>query len=253
MERMKSGEWLVGFGALSISMLVVFFVACTVTVDGQESAESLEAIQQDGAGGTATTTLITYDLQQGSLGGMAVGGGYNGATDATIYAAFATTNYGSTDTCTVDGGSTERACVFRWQMPPPSTATVTAASIILTLDNGTAGNFSVYQLLKAWDEGLVTWNAPNNLQSWGLPGAKEIMGITPDRAGGVLGTLTGGVGQRTINLNATGLSVVQGWVTSSANNRGVIIAGSSTDGVHIRSSEHVTITSRPILRVTYQL
>jgi hypothetical protein len=251
MKQMGIIRW-IPVGALGATgLLVAFITACAGVDPGGE--EQFELLQQSLSGGSGGSGPITFDLQQTTgAAGSGTGGSYSGATDATIYAAFATTNFGSSDTCTVDGGSMERACLFRWEMPLPDTATVTAASIILTLSNGTSSSFNVHNLLKPWTEGTVTWNNNTALSRWTIGGAKADNSANPDRSPNVLGTLTGGAGQRTINLNTSGIAVVQSWMTDPDVNHGIIIAGNSTDGVHINSSESTTIASRPILRVTYQ-
>jgi hypothetical protein len=242
--EMGSNRWM-GTAVLGLAALAAFVAACAGVDDWSEPNENPVAIRQ----GLAGMGTDTFDLQQNWVG---LGGTYNGATDALIVSTQATNNFGALATCAVIGtASQEYACVMRWDMPPPNTATVTAASIILTLASGTTGTYNVYQLLKPWNEGEVTWNKRTALANWTLAGAKQTTGGTPDRSATVLGTLTGATGQRTITLNASGIAVVQSWVTNSATNHGLIIAGTSPDNAAFRSSEYPTVAERPILRVTY--
>ena len=59
-------------------------------------------------------------------------------------------------------------------------------------------------------------------------------------------------GANNISLNASGVSVVQGWVSTPANNKGLMLwAGANTDGLDFSSKENGTATNRPRLSVTY--
>jgi hypothetical protein len=61
-------------------------------------------------------------------------------------------------------------------------------------------------------------------------------------------------GIKTINLNSTGVSLVQSWVNNPATNQGIIIKDYSgpTNGLHLDSREASTATLRPKLTITYQ-
>lgn len=246
MDRITKGVWFQAAFVAATGLLA--FAAGCAGADGWDGAAEAPAGIQQGLAGLGPQT---FDLQNNWQG---LGGSYNGNTDAMIVMEAADTNFGALDACGVDfGGDYGRACVFKWLMPPPNTAKVTAASIILTLSNGTGSSYDVYQLLRPWNEASVTWNQRTAGSSWGLPGANSTGGATPDRSSTVLGSLTGGIGKRTITLNASGIAVVQSWVANPSTNNGLIIAGSATDGVVIQSSEYATIADRPILRVTYNL
>lgn len=186
-----------------------------------------------------------YGFQEGS---KVFGSDYAGTSDTFLYEDHPTTNYGSSDTCTADGGSDRRNCLLRWSsLPIPTNVTVLGAALTLQLTDGTASIITLFKMTRAWDEGQATWQNASSGSPWGAPGARG----STDTASSVLGTLTGPAGSRTICLNAAGVAAVQDWVTNPSNNKGVLLGTGSTDGVHIRSSEFSTVSQRPKLTVAY--
>jgi hypothetical protein len=171
---------------------------------------------------------------------------YNGSTDATIRQAQATTNAGNASTCEADGddgSGVDKSCLLRWTLSTiPAGATINSASITLQIVNSSGNTYSVYSLLRSFDEAQVTWNRASTAAAWGTAGA-----LASSDRGGVIGSVTGSTGSVTINLNAAGVALVQGWVNGGTN-AGVIIASTSnTDGIDFASSEASTITNRPML------
>jgi hypothetical protein len=241
-----------GLGRGCVIVLLGLMAAC-VSVDG---SEELGSVQQP--------LLVSFDFFQGGplpfpagtggagAGGTAgTGGTYAGATDALIAKANPTTNYGESTTCTVDGPTTDRACLLRWDLSTiPPNWTVQQASIILTLEDGTSQFFFVHTLIRSWTESQVTWNKATSAQNWGTPGAQS---FASDRVSPIMGQLAGGVGQRTIVLNQGGILTVQGWVINPATNKGFVISGGAGDEVRFRSSENSVLNDRPKLRVTFSI
>jgi len=180
---------------------------------------------------------------------------YAGTRDATIAQATPTTALGSATTLLVDGddppgSGSDLATLVRFDTSSiPAGATVISASLRFTAVNSSANTYSAYPLLRAWDEGSVTWNNASTGVPWGTAGAAG----AADRGSSAVGTLSAAsLGSVAMDLNASGVALVQGWVAGSATNNGLIIAGSSqTDGIDLSSREATTATSRPALVITY--
>lgn len=117
-------------------------------------------------------------------------------------------------------------------------------SATLTVNCYNAGNRMIaYRLLEDWTETHATWNRRINSVNWGNPGADGI--ISRDTVGINWDCLTTGV--KTFDL----ASIVQQW-SSGAPNFGVIVIETGQDGVEWYTSEHATMSNRPMLSVTYR-
>jgi tartrate-resistant acid phosphatase type 5 len=161
-------------------------------------------------------------------------------------------NYAGMSTIKLDGdapkgsGRDQRGLV-RWdisKIPPGST--VTAASIKVHVQVAAPGEaYEIVQLLRSWSETSVTWNWP-----WASPGATS----GTDKSSVILGVVgSASKGPLTVNLNADGLEVVQGWVDKSSTNYGLMIFDTSDDdALEFSQSENADPSRRPTLTVTYQ-
>jgi chitodextrinase len=150
-----------------------------------------------------------------------------------------------------DDGGGELVALVRWDVSEiPFDATVDAVSIELDVFNPSSGSYNLYAVLQDWFEAEATWNSRASGALWGAPGASA----TADRGALVLGTLNPATnGIASIQLNADGLDVVEGWVQDASQNFGLIIVSNGTvDGADVRSREASPL-QRPALHVTYTL
>ncbi|WP_437578564.1 DNRLRE domain-containing protein [Sorangium sp. So ce887] len=221
-------------GVLCAALPVITVVnAC----GAEREIEEISAVQH---------ALTTVAFQQGSLPSSS----YAGSTDATLRQAAATTNYGGATTCEADGddgSGVDKSCLLRWSLSGiPAGSTVQSASITLLVTDGSSNTYNLYEVKRSWSESQVTWNNATSSTAWATAGA---MGST-DR-GSLVGSVTGGTGQRTITLNAAGVALVQAWVDGTSNHGIVVASSSNTNGIDFASSEHATAAQRPKLTITY--
>ena len=182
-------------------------------------------------------------------------------------------NYGGSTTIRVnpfyEQGSTDgqlTGALLKWDFSSagiPAEATVTAASLTFNVATGSNYAYSLYSMRQAWVEGTnngaagtgASWNFYGaGTGSWGTVGAEN---TTSDRYSTNLWEATATqfntTGSVTFDLNASGISVVQGWITGSTNN-GLTIqnySGTTVDVWEAASSENATEANRPKLNVTY--
>ena len=106
----------------------------------------------------------------------------------------------------------------------------------------------MYDMTQAWTEAGATWNTYDGTNNW--PGARA---ATPTRKTTVLASFVPlATGLYTANLNASGVTALQSWVTTPANNKGFMInEGATTDGMDFDSKEATTVANRPKLTLTY--
>ena len=191
-------------------------------------------------------TPVTVSFQNGVLPTSS----YSGNTDASIKQASATTPFGGATTLEADGddtGGADKSALLKWTLSGiPAGSIVQSASITLRNVNESNQTYNLYEVRRQWNESQVTWQQAATGSSWATAGA---LGAA-DR-GALVGTVTGPVGNVTINLNAAGIALVQSWVNGS-NNAGVVIAhASNTNGIDFASSEDATLANRPRLNITY--
>ena len=181
--------------------------------------------------------------------------GYAGTTDAYLSQAGPGSNFGTSTTLLVDGddpGGTgnDKASVIRWDVSSiPAGSTVESAQITFNITDPTTSLYELYQLVRMWDEGVVSWTAAAAGDNWQTAGAQG----ASDRNSIVLGELSvAATGIHTFALNTDGVAAVQSWVDSSATNQGIMIANSASgNGVDFSSREVGTATNRPKLTVAY--
>jgi YD repeat-containing protein len=195
------------------------------------------------------SAAVTVSFQEG----VSPSAGYAGAADAEIRQSAPTANYGSAVSLKVDGddpGDQDVKSLLKWDISSiPPGSTVNSVSLVLNVTNGTANTYELYELKRNWVENQVTWNsysAGNAWQTAGANGADDV-GTTVLAS---LGTST--TGSYTINLNTSGVAVIQKWVNNPSTNNGFIISNSvSTDGLGFDSSEAATAANRPRLVINY--
>jgi hypothetical protein len=182
----------------------------------------------------AGTAPITKNMREGE-------NSYTGNIDSHVSSTKSTTNYGTATTLLADGSDTTYGrvmSVFRWDVSSiPSTASVDSVKLTLQVVNKSAGTYKLFPLNAGWSEASVTYSSLNPLSNIGA----EIGSFIPSATG-----------SKQITLNAAGIALVKGWINGSVANNGFIIIDASTDGLDMSSSEHATISQRPMLSVTYQ-
>ncbi len=183
---------------------------------------------------------ITYLVGGGTLefqDGVSPNNGYSGTRDAHVRQPFPNTNYGSVTSLRADNedGGGEVFSVISWDLSSiPSSATVDSVSITLDLSDGSGSTHNIWQVINSWSENTVTWN------NIGPIGGTLLGSIPPT-----------GSGEITINLNASGIALVQDWVDGSTANNGLIIRTTgSNDGIGFDSRE---AANPPKISVTFTL
>ena len=182
---------------------------------------------------------------------------YAGTRDTTLSQAAPTTAFGTTTTLLVDGddppgSGSDLATLIRFDTSSiPSNATIVSASLRFKAVDPSTNSYSAYPVLQSWDEATATWTNSSTGVAWATAGAAG----AADRGSTAVGTLSAAsVGPVAIDLNSTGVALVQGWVASTTANNGLIVAGSSqTDGIDLSSRQVTTAADRPALVVTYRL
>ncbi|MCG3208918.1 MAG: hypothetical protein FOGNACKC_02531 [Anaerolineae bacterium] len=114
------------------------------------------------------------------------------------------------------GGGRMRALLKFDLTGVPTTSTVISASLVVTVNNTQTGHtINIYRVITDWVESSVTWNTP-----WATPGGDYDSGM-------VWGSYSPDVsGQQVISLTA----LVQGWVSGTYTNYGVILNGTGASG-----------------------
>ncbi len=194
------------------------------------------------------TTATTWSFQLGVLPSPS----YLGAHDTSLAQASPTSAMGLLTTCMADAddpGGTHNALValLAWDISQvPADATVQSAKITLRITNPSPGTWQLYGLKRTWDEATATWRQAATGQPWQTAGAAGPL----DRDTVLVGSLVApAVGVRTIELNAAGVALVQGWVKNPGSNQGLILVGSNADGVDFVSAQGAA-TDRPRLDVS---
>ena len=223
-------SWL-GVGSLIALAVTLSLLALGVAPVRARPAEAL----------AASSTTIPITLQRGL-------NGYGGVQDAYIDsdAANCNVNYGGVD-LRVRNDQSQRALIrFDLEGVLPDNAVIDSATLQLYLAYQSVAGRSLtvqaYPLLRAWEEGTVTYNTP-----WAKPGAEEI-GV--DRGGAAVGTATFSAAGTWVSMDVT--AIVRQWVQDSASNHGLILIGSPT-AVYFVIPSSESSTNRPRLQVTYHL
>lgn len=180
------------------------------------------------------------------------------AEDTYMSVAAATTNYGTSTTIQIDGPATTtgRGALLKWDMSSiPPYATITSASVTFNVTDASTVAYNLYQVSRFWVEDIATWAVYDGSNAWTSAGAAG----TTDRGSTNLWDATttswSTTGSKTVTLNASGVAVLNGWVTSPASNYGFTIQNysTSTNNLIISSSEDATAANRPKLSITYDV
>jgi hypothetical protein len=210
------------------------------------------AIDDDGARGTSSpvsvtvvssTVLTTLSLQNGS-------DGYSGMTDAPLRRNKPDTNFGNLTKLLLDG-QPDISSVMRWDLSQiPTTATITQARLRLQVIDPSNASYSIYALLRPFEESTVTWLRATSQANWQQGGANGSSDRETIAIGSLLATTAG---TYTITLNAAGISKVQSWVADPTTNHGLILLDYvPSDRLSMHSSEAATVSVRPTLIVSYE-
>ncbi len=172
---------------------------------------------------------------------FAVTDSFTNPEDSYVRESSPTVNYGDESVLLADGVAQdpdnpnfgELVTLIKWDISSiPSTATVTAASVTLNLFNSSGGPYNIVQQLSPWSQATVNWND--------LSTSNTVGGLIPAGSSGLV----------TINLNAAGIAMIQGWVLGTQGNNGLAIRSAGTnDGIGFDSVE--SAGSPPLLEVTY--
>ena len=187
--------------------------------------------------------------------------------DNWLRASQATTNYGGATTLSINpNGTNSQFALLRWDLSSiPANATINSASLTLYVTDISSNTYYLYDLLRTWVEGIGTtdntpsttssnWNTYNGVNTWGTGGAQN---TTSDRNNTNLwgaGTTTfNALGDATVALNASGLTVVRGWYNTPTSNYGLTIQNPATASNYliIASREAATEAQRPRLNLNY--
>ena len=229
-------------------LLVAMGATGATSCGGQYGEEVAEGV---GEGVGLTQQMLGAPVTVSFQNGVAPTSAYAGTTDSSIKQAAATTNFGAATALEVDGddgGGVDKSAVVRWGLSGiPAGSVVQSASITIRITDTTNNTYNVHGLRRAWTESQVTWQNAATGAPWATPGA-----LAATDRGAVVGTVTGSVGSRTIPLNSAGVALVQSWV-DGATNAGVVFAhATNTNGLDFASSENATLSTRPMLTITYQ-
>ena len=253
----------------------------TVPITNDSAVENVETVQltlSNPTGGAAldtpaTATLsidsddttsqpITVTLQQGVSGYASTGDaaistqnaqftGGNGSTDV------GDSQLGVYQLSGTGGYSTEGLLRFSnlgITSDSVTRATVTSASLTLTLDSfSTGANIRGYYLLDPWTTAAGTdlgWLHTGTGKDWTTPGA---VGQGTDVVAGKSFLISGitGNGTQTITVNLDP-AVVQSWIDNPSLDQGIVLVNETTGAVvRIDSAENGTVANRPKLSVQY--
>lgn len=230
--------------ARALATLTVLAACATCIADGSEDASLAEfrsgaftASFQDGVAPTAAyagtrDTMLEQNAPKAAHGG-----------DTAL----------SVSGDTPGGSGKDDAALIQWDIAAtvPADAVITDASITLTVSDKAAQSYSLYEVLRPWNEAQATWNLAAGGSNWAGAGAQA----ASDRAPLALGSLNAAAtGTYTITLNAAGLAAVQRWAHDPASNHGVILASTSNDNrLEFRASEYSTKSARPRLTLAWDL
>ena len=180
--------------------------------------------------------------------GVSPDSSYAGTEDAYIRETSVTNNYGSQTVLLADGSDAdpstsilgELATLIKWDLSAiPADATIESASIVFEVTNVSSGLYNFFEVTTPWNETTANWNNAGNAGDSGTV---------------IMGSLNASsTGQISTALNQSGIDLIQSWINGSAGNNGFyLMAGGSTDGIDLTSSEGA-IDSHPELQVSFSL
>ena len=172
----------------------------------------------------------------------------NVSKDAGIQSSNPNSNYGSDENTTLGlGVSGESRILISFNNTVPSGDMVTDSILELTcgIDPLTIGSIDIFasRLKASWDEANVTWNSPDDGDTWGLSGADDVS----DR--GTWEPPFYGYGNNTFQINVT--AIVQDAVINSRGSIDIVLAATGSEYT-CHMSESTDTNSRPSLSITHQ-
>ena len=132
--------------------------------------------------------------------------------------------------------------LVKW--PVTGSCTVDSATIVLRIISTSNQVYKLYPANRAWVDSQANWTNATSTQSWQVPGAlgpadrgTSFKEFTPDSAV-----------QMQLQLDATGIALVQTWINNPALNNGIIVGHeTSADGFSFASFEYANSGLRPKL------
>ena len=173
--------------------------------------------------------------------------GYTGWSDAWITEDNPTDNFGDMDSAHLQYSTQDRQLHEIDLSSIPSGSTINSATLSIYVYNVTGGtpNVAAYRILKDWAEMQVTYNNRLTGTAWGTPG---LLSGTDYNATAVANSgNVSAAGWVTFNVT----SVVQGWVSGTYANEGLLLRLTSAGHLYTRMADYTTASERPKLVVNY--
>jgi hypothetical protein len=246
-----AAELLDGNSTVRLSTSVMTVASPYVLTVNNVMDESGNTIAADTQAEFVFNPLMTKSFQDNLLPNT----DYDGSFDTYIREASATSNFGTATTLQVDGDepsgtATDMSILLGWDIGViPPDAIVQSVTMHLNVLNISNGPYFCYGLLTPWEETQATWNNATTASAWSVAGANG----AGDRDNSPLCTVSVPVtGPVAVDLNSSGLALVQSWVDGSLANYGIVIADSGTsDGADFDSSDSANVMNRPKLEIVY--
>jgi LPXTG-site transpeptidase (sortase) family protein len=199
----------------------------------------------------STTAVTIVSFQDGASPALT----YAGTTDTYISGGNQSNTYGFVPELLVSGGVTPTVnnTLIAWDISAiPQLSTVQAVTITLYITETSTYSYSIYQMNKTWSESQANWTQAAQGVPWTTPGA----GDATDRS---LTALASFVPTSTVTTTVpTGIDIpfnvalVQSWVNTPSNNRGILIANrNNLDEAKFVSSDFRLAQYRPKLTIKY--
>jgi hypothetical protein len=159
--------------------------------------------------------------------------------DTEIWAANATTNYGTGEHVSIDA---DESGLFWFDLTAiPSTKTVVSAKLTVTVSDEASesgGTATIHRLREAWVETEATWLLRANAQGWSVNGARS-----PSSDTASLASFTPAAKETSYEI-VLPVALVQDWIADPATNFGLLIQqGTATEHVHLHGRESASWSS----------
>ena len=183
--------------------------------------------------------------------------GYTGTADVSItiqdeqQQGQETSNYHRQTELHADGFPVRQSSLMHFQLDGgqiPTGSIITGANLEFSITNESYTGFSVYEVLRPWDEGQATYLKATDNQSWAVPGAA---GVGVDRSAvpfARFGHFDAGA-VAVIGVTDAGVDLVRKWLTGAEPNNGLIVQ--DYDSWDKMSWYSVEGAQAPVLVVSY--